>query len=287
MQRAVILGSSGFVGRALVRGLAARGVEVKGFSSTTLDLTRDASLAALDAATGGAVLFFVAALTPDRGATARTMALNVAMAANLAAHLETTPQRPARIVHLGTDAVYPAAAERVDESTPTSAEGYYAIGKLAAEGAVTCAARAIKTPLLVLRPTGIFGPGDPHNSYGPNRFLRAARSGGPINLFGDGEELRDHLYVEDFVRVALDLAASDATGLVNVASGESRTFDAVAREIVRLAPAVEIARLPRAAGAVITHRHYDVARLRALLPGFSPTPLAAALGATFRAPPTA
>ena len=35
----------------------------------------------------------------------------------------------------------------------------------------------VKSPIAVLRPTLIYGAGDPHNSYGPNRLRRMAQGG--------------------------------------------------------------------------------------------------------------
>jgi len=278
---AVILGSSGFVGRALERHLATTGVAVRGFSSATLDLTRAEALPLLDAVVGPeTVLYVLASLTPDRGATPRTMCQNLAMAANLAAHLEATSRRPAKIVLASTDAVYPAHADRVDESTPTLPEGYYGVGKLAAEGALRAATRATGTPLLILRPTGLFGAGDPHGSYGPNRFVKSAIVDRKVKLFGDGEELRDHLFLADFVRVLAELPRTAADGVVNVASGASRSFASIVEELRAIVPfELDLARLPRS-GAV-THRRYDISLLRRLLPGFEPSPFGESLRATF------
>ena len=40
----------------------------------------------------------------------------------------------------------------------------------------------------ILRPTLVYGPGDTHNGYESNMFLRAVNSGENIDLFGKGEE---------------------------------------------------------------------------------------------------
>ena len=53
--------------------------------------------------------------------------------------------------------------------------------------------RCARRDLAILRPTLIYGAGDPHNGYGPNRFRRLAATGKPIILFGEGEERRDHV----------------------------------------------------------------------------------------------
>ena len=59
------------------------------------------------------------------------------------------------------------------------------------------AQRRSRLPLAFLRPTLIYGANDPHNGYGPNRFRRQAAKGETITLFGEGEEKRDHVPVDD------------------------------------------------------------------------------------------
>src|SRR2546428_8601803 len=84
-------------------------------------------------------------------------------------------------------------------------------------------------PVAVLRFTAIYGAGDTHNSYGPNRFLRQALGDGRIVLFGNGEETRDHLYVNNAVALILDIVSRGSIGTLNVATGGSTTFPAVAQ----------------------------------------------------------
>ena len=45
-----------------------------------------------------------------------------------------------------------------------------------------------------LNPTLVYGPGDKHFGYGPNKFINDALKLNKIKLFGKGEELRDHIY---------------------------------------------------------------------------------------------
>ena len=53
-----------------------------------------------------------------------------------------------------------------------------------------------------LRPTLIYGTDDPHNSYGPNSFYRLATKNEDIVLYGEGEELRDHVHIDDVSTLA-------------------------------------------------------------------------------------
>ena len=81
----------------------------------------------------------------------------------------------------------------------------------------------------MLRPTLIYGAGDPHNGYGPNRFRRQAAKGEPITLFGEGEEKRDHVAVEDVARLAVRMLMHRSTGVLNAVTGSSTSFRDIAR----------------------------------------------------------
>ena len=80
-----------------------------------------------------------------------------------------------------------------------------------------------------MRCSGIFGKGDRHNSYGPNRFYSSLRLGQDIVLFGKGDDVRDHIWIDDFGKISADLH-SKVYGTLNLVSGNSRAF----REIAEL-----------------------------------------------------
>jgi nucleoside-diphosphate-sugar epimerase len=103
----------------------------------------------------------------------------------------------------------------------------------------------------------IYGLDDTHNSYGPNRFRRAAQKEGKITLFGGGEETRDHIHVDDVAALTVRCLAHRSTGTLNVATGTSHSFYQVAELVAKqFKNAVEIVKTPRTNS--VTHRHYDV-----------------------------
>ena len=128
----------------------------------------------------------------------------------------------------------------------------------------------LRAPLAVLRLTGTYGAGDQRNAYGPNRFLRTALSEGSINLFGRGEELRDHIYVEDVARVLLWFSRNSIAATMNVVSGVSISFAELAEMVAELTGA-NIKLLERE--RPIRHRRFDTSLRRKLMPEFSPTSL--------------
>lgn len=274
----VILGASGFLGRALHAQLERDGVAVVAHSSRTLDLTRADALAALDGVLGPeTTLVLASALTPDRGQTPATLLANTAMAANLAGYLEG--RRLGRLVYVGSDAAYGFGEEPITEDTPASPAGYYAIGKYVGERVLEIAARAGGVPLLTLRVTGVYGPGDPHASYGPNAFARSLARDRSVRIFGAGEEERDHLYVDDAARAIAGLLRVGADGIYNVATGQSQAFADVVKTIRDLVP-YEVTVTSAARRGPITHRRFDVGRLTGALPDLCFTPIREGLRAT-------
>jgi nucleoside-diphosphate-sugar epimerase len=128
----------------------------------------------------------------------------------------------------------------------------------------------------------VFGPGDPHGSYGPNGFARSLARDRSIKIFGQGEEERDHVYVDDVARLAVALMRAGANGVFNIATGRSRSFAQVIEAIRKLVPyEVAVTNAPRK--SPITHRSYDITRLDQAVPGFPFTPLEDGLRATLAA----
>lgn len=271
MTRAVVLGHTGFVGRALVAELEHHGYEVIGHSSATLDLREPDQLGRLDAALApDAILFHLSALTAEKGLTLDVLAANLAMSLAVARYLESHPIR--KCIYLGSDAVYPMVDVPVTESTPVAPVTLYALAKYAGERML---ARVVETrglALVCLRSTGVYGPGDTHGSYGPNLFVRSIGAERVVRLFGNGEEARDHVFIDDLATIAVRLAETDATGVFNVATGQSHSFASVVKDLGDIVPVpFAVEHLPRK--VPITHRHFDTSRLRKALPGFRFTEL--------------
>jgi UDP-glucose 4-epimerase len=270
--RTVVLGAKGFVALRLLARLASDGAPVLALPSAELDLTDAASAGRL----AGIVrendaLVFVSALTPDRGKDIGTMMRNMQMGQHVCAALAERPC--AQVVYLSTDAVYHDDANPVRESSCAQPSGYHGTMHVARERMLIETARASKTPLALLRPSLLYGAGDTHNGYGPNRFARAALTGDPIKLFGNGEEQRDHVDVADVAELTALVLAHCSAGVLNIATGTSTSFREVAKTIVGLVgTGVDVQ--PSARANPIAHRHFDVSAQLAAFPAFRPVALA-------------
>jgi nucleoside-diphosphate-sugar epimerase len=269
--RSVVLGCRGFVGSAVLAQLRALDWPADGVSSADVDLTAEGAGAALAGRLRqDDAVVFVSALTPDRGKDAATLERNVRMARHVA---EAIAERPVvQLVYIGSDAVYDDDANPVRESSCASPASLHGVMHLAREVAIADACRKAGVPLALLRPSLLFGPGDTHNGYGPNRYVRTALGGGTITLFGEGEEQRDHVFIDDVARLVAEVLGRGSTGVLNVATGTSSSFREAAEIAVELAGGgASVEGSPRQ--NPITHRHFDTAAAQAAFPGFAWTSL--------------
>jgi UDP-glucose 4-epimerase len=224
-------------------------------------------------------LVFLAALTPDKGRGIAPFLDNLKMAAAVCGAIEAVPV--AHIVYVSSDAVYPFRAGLVDETSPAEPVDLYAAMHISREIMVR---QATKSPVAILRPTLIYGAGDTHNSYGPNRLRRMARKDGKITLFGEGEETRDHIYIDDVVALIELVIGHRSEGLLNLASGRSISFADLARLVAAQFPAgIAVHGTPRQ--NPITHRTFDIASLYRSFPAFRFTSLEDGVAAAHRDEP--
>ena len=266
MSRTVIVGARGFVGGAVVRRLSEAGCAVLPLGRTDVDLLQPEAAAALATRLrpdDAVVLVSAEAPCRDAAGIVRNMTMVRAMAEALAA------QPVAHVVNISSDAVYPDDAALVSEETPAAPASPHGAMHRAREVLLNA---AVKAPLAHLRPSLLYGARDPHNGYGPNRFRRTAAKDGKIALFGEGEEKRDHVLIDDVAELVRLVLAQRFAGVLNLVTGTSVSFRAIAERIAALAGRpVAIEGSPRR--NPITHRHFDVrARLKAF-PQFRPTPI--------------
>jgi nucleoside-diphosphate-sugar epimerase len=273
--RTVVIGARGFIGSYLTERLRARGAGSVSIGSADVDLTTPESVSKLRAIVRpDDAVVFLSALTPDKGKDVRTSMRNLAMGEHICAALVSNPV--GQVVYVSSDAVYDDDASPITEASPRSASTLYGLMHSMRERMLQQTLAGTPARLAILRPVALYGPGDSHNGYGPNRFLRTAVSARRIDLFGGGEEKRDHLRVEDFVDVMELVLAHGSEGVVNVASGSARSFHDIAHIVRNLIGGdVEIHTSARA--TPITHRHVDITDLVRSFPGFRPAPLESGL----------
>ena len=216
--RVVVLGAGGFIGGAILRRLQTDGLPTLALDLPTLDLLAleaGSLLAARLHATD--TLIFVSARAPCKD---HAMLLdNLRMADAVCAAVRRQPV--AHLIYQSSDAVYRDVREPMTEAACAEPGTLHGLMHLAREVMLK---NAFAGPLTFVRPTLVYGAADPHNGYGPNRFRRLAAAGREIVLFGEGEELRDHVWVDDVAALVRLVVLHRSVGIVNAATAEVVSF---------------------------------------------------------------
>ena len=264
--RVVVVGAGGFVGGAIARELARDGVPVLGLTRKEVDLTADGAAAAVtEKLEPEDSVVFVSALAPAR--TSAMLLQNLRMAEAVGQALSARPV--AHLLYISSDAVYADDANPVTERSCCQPSSLHGMMHAARELMLKT---DVKVPLAILRPSLLYGARDPHNGYGPNRFRRLAEKGETITLFGEGEEQRDHIYIDDVARLVGLVLSHRSRGTLNVATGVSTSFREIAEKVVSLSgKRPEVRGTPRQ--NPITHRHFDITDCLKAFPQFRYTPL--------------
>jgi nucleoside-diphosphate-sugar epimerase len=238
--RAVVLGAGGFIGGAVARRLRSEGIEVAAPGRPSFDLLAPDAAARLAAELrSDDVVIFVSALAPCKDVP--MLIDNIRMGEAVCAALASKPV--AHVIYISSDAVYKDSAEPLSESSCAEPGSLHGVMHLTREVMLRA---AFSGPLAFVRPTLTYGIDDPHNGYGPNRFRRLAAEGREIVLFGEGEERRDHVAVEDIAELVLRIVLERTSGVFNAVSGDVVSFRALAEFIAgKFPPAVAIKGSPR------------------------------------------
>jgi nucleoside-diphosphate-sugar epimerase len=300
-RRVVVLGARGFISTRLQAACAEKGIPVGVIGSGDIDLTDPSNAAELSRALSeDDAVVMTSMLTPERGRNVTALMSNLRMAETVAVALGRTRCR--HLVYVGSDAVYDANKIPLDEDSSREPIDLYALSHTAREMILTQELGSTGVSVCILRLTSVYGVGDTHNAYGPNRFVRAALDGGPIALFGRGEERRSHVYVDDVIELIGLVLDHRSVGTLNIAVRPAASFNHIARTVARLVGAqIEIQYLPRTVAPVhrpykptqvfrfiynlgrpigpIVDRTFLNSAIRAAFPGFRFTPLERGLGA--------
>lgn len=141
------------------------------------------------------------------------------------------------ILNLSSDAVYADFSRPISETDLPNPSTPHGIMHFFRE---TILKTHFKEKMGNLRPTLVYGPGDTHNSYGPNRFIRDGLAGRPIQVIGKGEELRDHIYINDVAEIALAMLKTRTLGDLNAATGKINSFMEIAQIVHNSIPKSKI-----------------------------------------------
>lgn len=261
MQRYLVTGAAGFIGSALVKRLVADGHDV--VAADTFASAGWANLADVDAdvATLGADRTDLSALRRmaerygafdailAQGALTGVIASDGSASAGddtagflrnnveaFRALLDLAVDAGSRVVWASSCSVYGRAAAPQHERLPYEPLNVYAFSKVQCERLARRYERRLKQPIVGLRYSNVYGPGEAHKgklASMVHQLARQMRAGQRPRVFTAGEQRRDFVYVDDVVACNLAALRASASGVYNCGAGASWSFNDVIAELNR------------------------------------------------------
>ena len=257
MARFLVTGGAGFIGSHLVEALLSQGHAVRVLddlsSGTRENLSQQVEMIKEDVTDSTAVehafegidvcfhLAAIASVVRSNREWLRTHQVNLTGTINVfdqARRLRRRTEIP--IVYASSAAVYgDCAAVPIGEQSPVAPLSAYAADKSACELHARVAGAVHRIPTVGLRFFNLYGPRqEPRSPYSGVITLFANRlfRGEPLEIFGDGKQVRDFIYVGDAVSALARAipAASTNAPVFNICTGKGTTVRALAEAMADL-----------------------------------------------------
>ena len=179
-----------------------------------------------------------------------------------------------RIIFTSSSTIYGnrsnALCQELDRAAPMTV---YALSKYAAEHLLSIYSRVYGFSYVCLRLFNVYGPRQsPHHPYAnvTCKFSAAAAYAAPIQLYGDGEQSRDFVFVDDVVRALLLVLDTSVERIYNVGTGTVTKINQLIDQLERLSGSrLAVMKMPPWPNDVRSSRA-DIARLQSEF-GFHPS----------------
>jgi nucleoside-diphosphate-sugar epimerase len=265
MKKALVCGAGGFIGSHMVKRLKKEGFWIRGvdlkypeFSATAADdfvigdlrdprLCRDIvdrsfqEVYQFAADMGGAGFIFTGENDANIMHNSALINLNMLKACYR--------EKVGRILYSSSACIYPAYNQldpknpkcSEDSAYPAAPDSEYGWEKLFSERLYLAFHKNYGLEVRITRYHNIFGPegtwqgGREKAPAALCRKVIMAHEGGEIEIWGDGEQTRSFLYIDDCIEGTLRLMRSDFTGPVNIGSEEMVTINGLADVITDIA----------------------------------------------------
>ena len=131
----------------------------------------------------------------------------------------------------------------IHEELPPHPVSPYGASKLAGEGYCSAYYRTFGIDTMMLRFGNVYRPGSQHKSSVVAKFIRQALNGEALEIYGDGSQTRDFIYIDDLIEaVMLAVNTPDIGGeAFQVATNRETTVGEMTEELVSVLQAKGVA----------------------------------------------
>lgn len=257
----LLLGGNGFIGSALAERLKRENIAVHIVGRNDCDLLETAIPGC------GTVIHLASATTPGSSARHPNLELgNLALTLRLLELLENQPEIHLIFFSSGGTVYGNPVRLPVTEDAPIAPLSNHGAGKASQED--FCQSfRSRGHAVTILRPSNAYGPGQTlRQGFGLVRtLLEHATNDTPFKVWGDGESVRDFIYIDDIVEATTRLIKLPLdSGTYNIGSGMGYSINQVLG-IVRTISGAQLKTIYRPArGIDVRNIVLDSTRLKAL-----------------------
>jgi len=247
--RILVTGAAGFVGSNLAKRLAADGhetVALDDFSSASwvnlVDFPADVvtcdvsdQVNVLASAVPFDVIFHQASITDTTVLDQRKMMHN--NVEGFRKVLDLAAEWGSRVVWASSAATYGRGPAPMRESQKAEPLNVYGYSKLAMERLAEQYREQLQQPIVALRYFNVYGPGEQHKGKFASMIHQLAkqmRAGNRPRIFKNGEQKRDFVYIDDVIAANIAAMTSKQSGVFNVGSGASASFNEVVEQLNRV-----------------------------------------------------
>ncbi|MGF1633214.1 MAG: NAD-dependent epimerase/dehydratase family protein [Phycisphaerae bacterium] len=161
----------------------------------------------------------------------QVMRVNVETFRRLLDHAEATD---ARVVWASSCSVYGQGPVPMTEGQPLMPLNIYGFSKLCKERLAARYAPRLKHPIVGLRYSNVYGPGESHKHRLASMIQQLAvqmKAGRRPRIFSPGTQKRDFVYIDDVVEANLLAARATESGVYNAGAGASWSFNDLVAEL--------------------------------------------------------
>lgn len=238
-KKILITGGAGFIGRHLVNTLSQQNAEITivdrsvGYSSDNIEYCcADIEIYLLDVDNLAQfeMIFHLAGNShpmPSVNDPLMDFNLNLKVSILLLEALRKNGAKT-RLINVSSAAIYgnPETLP-IAESHKPSPLSPYGVSKLAVEQYVNVYSRLYNVQGISVRPFSVYGPGL-YKQVVYDLIRKVLTSNNKIDVYGDGTQLRDFIYIDDLVNAMILVAQKGTPGEVyNIASGKSHSINEV------------------------------------------------------------
>jgi nucleoside-diphosphate-sugar epimerase len=239
MKQVLLIGSGGFIGSSLRDLLIANEYRIFQIDRGEFEARIQSRRGFRDLANQETLVVFCAAKVPVR--TLQDYVDNTMLVKNFIDFFQVIDFD--YLLNIGSDAIYADSDSPLTERSITSPQSLHGVMHFMREAMLN---EVFHGKIGHVRSTLVYGPKDTHNGYGPNRFIRQAISRGTFEIFGQGEEIRDHIFIDDLCQIARFMLDNKCLGTINAASGHPISFREIGNVVQTLVAGCTVKFIKRA-----------------------------------------